>query len=261
MLSGDDSPAVRHQARRPAQQQRRQGRQRRSSPSTPTRRRAAFDGLTALARRRAGLRGRASSRAPARSWRWSSLPTYDPNKLASPRLRRGRRGLRPARRRPGRAAAQPRHPDHAAAGLDVQAGHRGGGDRERQLRRRARWCPAARRTSCRRPRARPARSTTRAATAAPSRIPFTQAMENSCNTTFAQLADELGADAMREQAEAFGFNSHLPRRPRPAGRVACFPRTMNAAADRAVRHRPVRGARPRRCRWRWSAPASPTAAS
>lgn len=38
------------------------------------------------------------------------------------------------------------------------------------------------------------------------RIPFTQAMENSCNTTFAALAVEVGADAMLEQAEKFGFN-------------------------------------------------------
>ncbi len=40
------------------------------------------------------------------------------------------------------------------------------------------------------------------------RIPFTQAMENSCNTTFAALANEVGAQAMTKQAEAFGFNSH-----------------------------------------------------
>jgi peptidoglycan glycosyltransferase len=32
-------------------------------------------------------------------------------------------------------------------------------------------------------------------------------MEQSCNTTFAALADELGAEAMQEQAEAFGWNS------------------------------------------------------
>jgi peptidoglycan glycosyltransferase len=38
-------------------------------------------------------------------------------------------------------------------------------------------------------------------------VKFTQAMENSCNTVFAQLAVEVGADAMRKQAEAFGFNS------------------------------------------------------
>ncbi len=39
------------------------------------------------------------------------------------------------------------------------------------------------------------------------KIPFTQAMGNSCNTTFARLAVEVGAEAMLEQAEAFGFNS------------------------------------------------------
>jgi peptidoglycan glycosyltransferase len=39
------------------------------------------------------------------------------------------------------------------------------------------------------------------------RIPMRQAMEQSCNTTFAALADELGAEAMQEQAEAFGWNS------------------------------------------------------
>ncbi|SFC91618.1 peptidoglycan glycosyltransferase [Nocardioides terrae] len=38
-------------------------------------------------------------------------------------------------------------------------------------------------------------------------VKFTQAMENSCNTVFAQLAVQVGADAMQQQAEAFGFNS------------------------------------------------------
>lgn len=38
------------------------------------------------------------------------------------------------------------------------------------------------------------------------RIPFSQALEQSCNTTFARLAVELGGDALREQAEKFGFN-------------------------------------------------------
>ena len=33
-------------------------------------------------------------------------------------------------------------------------------------------------------------------------------MEWSCNTTFAQLAIEVGAEAMYKQAEAFGFNDH-----------------------------------------------------
>ncbi len=38
-------------------------------------------------------------------------------------------------------------------------------------------------------------------------ITFTMAMENSCNTTFAQLAIEVGSEDMLRQAEAFGFNS------------------------------------------------------
>ena len=39
------------------------------------------------------------------------------------------------------------------------------------------------------------------------RITMTQAMQVSCNVTFLSLANELGTEAMAEQAEAFGFNS------------------------------------------------------
>ncbi|WP_210439363.1 peptidoglycan D,D-transpeptidase FtsI family protein [Nocardioides xinjiangensis] len=38
------------------------------------------------------------------------------------------------------------------------------------------------------------------------RITMTQAMEVSCNVTFLTLANELGTEAMADQAEAFGFN-------------------------------------------------------
>jgi peptidoglycan glycosyltransferase len=40
------------------------------------------------------------------------------------------------------------------------------------------------------------------------KIPFTQAMEQSCNTSFAQIAGQVGADDMARTAEGFGFNSH-----------------------------------------------------
>jgi peptidoglycan glycosyltransferase len=40
------------------------------------------------------------------------------------------------------------------------------------------------------------------------KIPFTQAMEQSCNTSFAQIAGQVGADDMAKTAEGFGFNSH-----------------------------------------------------
>ena len=39
------------------------------------------------------------------------------------------------------------------------------------------------------------------------KIPFTQAMEQSCNTSFAQIAGQVGAEDMAKTAEAFGFNS------------------------------------------------------
>jgi penicillin-binding protein A len=35
---------------------------------------------------------------------------------------------------------------------------------------------------------------------------MSQALAQSCNTTFLAIADELGADALRDQAEAYGFN-------------------------------------------------------
>jgi peptidoglycan glycosyltransferase len=40
------------------------------------------------------------------------------------------------------------------------------------------------------------------------KIPFKQAMENSCNTSFAQLGVELGGKALQDMAEKFGFNDH-----------------------------------------------------
>jgi penicillin-binding protein A len=41
----------------------------------------------------------------------------------------------------------------------------------------------------------------------PEEVSFTTAMAQSCNTAFAKMAVELGPEAMRAQAEAFGFNS------------------------------------------------------
>jgi penicillin-binding protein A len=59
-------------------------------------------------------------------------------------------------------------------------------------------------------------------------IPMIQAMEQSCNTSFAPLADELGVDAMREQAEAFGWNStYLEDLPLQA--PSAYPEDMDAA--------------------------------
>jgi peptidoglycan glycosyltransferase len=40
------------------------------------------------------------------------------------------------------------------------------------------------------------------------KIPFRQAMEQSCNTAFAQIAGEVGAEDMEKTAAGFGFNQH-----------------------------------------------------
>lgn len=58
-------------------------------------------------------------------------------------------------------------------------------------------------------------------------IPFEQAMEQSCNTTFAALAVEVGAEAMLEQAEAFGFNQRYLEDWGPQA-VSVFPEEANA---------------------------------
>jgi peptidoglycan glycosyltransferase len=61
----------------------------------------------------------------------------------------------------------------------------------------------------------------------PDRIPFATAMAWSCNTTFAALANEVGAEAMLEQAEAFGFNSNYLEDLGPQA-VSVFPEDANA---------------------------------
>ena len=77
------------------------------------------------------------------------------------------------------------------------------------------------------------------ASATPTRCPFATAMEWSCNTTFARMANDVGAETMLEQAEAFGFNSdYLEDLPQAQ---SVYPRRPQRAGDRADRHRPVRG--------------------
>lgn len=73
-------------------------------------------------------------------------------------------------------------------------------------------------------------------------LTLTRAMEVSCNTTFAQLGVELGADALAGQAERFGFNQdwdfHLPNIA-----VSRFPKEgldVPATAQSAIGQRDVR---------------------
>lgn len=60
------------------------------------------------------------------------------------------------------------------------------------------------------------------------KIPFAQAMEQSCNTTFAQLAGEVGAEDMAKTAEGFGFNTdYFDDLPRTAESI--FPTDLDKA--------------------------------
>lgn len=60
-----------------------------------------------------------------------------------------------------------------------------------------------------------------------SRITMTRAMEISCNVAFLSLANELGTEAMADQAEAFGFNSTALEDLGGQAR-SLYPRDMNA---------------------------------
>ena len=68
----------------------------------------------------------------------------------------------------------------------------------------------------------------------------TDALMRSCNTAFGKIGLELGDDALREQAEKFGFNQAV--RGPDAQRRELLPGGPQPAADRAVGHRPVRRA-------------------
>ncbi len=58
-------------------------------------------------------------------------------------------------------------------------------------------------------------------------ITLTQALAVSCNVTFLSLADELGTEAMRKQAEAFGFNDRYFE-DLPAQGISRYPSNLNA---------------------------------
>ena len=168
---------------------------------------AAFDGLRALG---PDVQGAVVAIEPStgKILAMVSLPTFDPNLLAShdfagvartttelnedpaqPLLNRAiQRRCRPGRR----SSSSPRRPrSRAATGTPP------------------RWCRPAPPTSCPRRTGETGLIDNEGRTQCnPKRIPFLTAMEWSCNTTFAQLAIEVGAEAMHNQAEAFGFNEH-----------------------------------------------------
>ena len=74
-----------------------------------------------------------STRRPARSWRWSRHPSYDPNRLATHDTTAARSAWKALDRRPGAARCSTgRLPADLPAGLDVQDRHRRRGAVDRQ---------------------------------------------------------------------------------------------------------------------------------
>ena len=176
-------------------------------PARPRTRRSTGSRALGTERQR-GLGRGDRARAPARSWRWSrcrpSTPTSWPPTTSRPpaqttsgstttRASRWSTGRsRPRCRRGRRSSWSPRPPRSRAASTTP-----------------TRRCPAARPTSSRRRPADPASSTTRAAAAATARDPVrARRWRSRATPPSPSSAVEVGAEAMQDQAEAFGFNEH-----------------------------------------------------
>ena len=188
----------------------------------------------------------------------ASVPGYDPNDIAQPGE------LRAAQPRPGRAAAQPRDAGRLPAGLDVQ-----GRDRDRRDRQRA----SSRRT----------RPSTASNLKPISGVPLRNfGNENFGDDHAHRRADALGQHRLgagrREARQARRWRSTWSASASTASRRSTYPADERRASGefdgRQAASAPTSGASTsgawrsartssasRRCRWRWSPPRSPTAAS
>ena len=180
-----------------------------------------------------------STPAPAPSWPCTPTRRYDPNPLAGHDLDavRGRPPGAARRTRRTRCCAQPYQERYlpgstfkvvtATAGLDTGAVTP------------ATVYPRHERATCRP--APPTRSRTSAATACGGAL--LEILRRRCNTAFAQMGVDLGAEGMVRTAEAFGFNDAPPiDLPRPA--QSSFPSVERLPLDNPklaqVEHRPER---------------------
>ena len=92
------------------------------------------------------------------------------------------------------------------------------------------------------------------------KIPFTQAMQWSCNTSFAPIAVDVGANGMHRTAEGFGFNQRYLEDSTPPRPSRCTPAAWTRPRPRCPASARARSRR-RRSRWRWRRRASATVAS
>ena len=169
-----------------------------------------------------------------------SSPSFDPNALASHAPAEVRENYERLEHDEVQADAQPRAAPDLPAGLDVQDRDGGGGAGERSVQPGHRGQQRRASSTSRRPTATLPNYNNAPCSPAGSAT-LTDALMHSCNAAFGQIGLDLGADALRAQAEKFGFNEAFEV---PMRSVASrFPENLERAADRAVGDRPVR--RPR----------------
>ena len=223
---------VRPPGDRPAHRDTAQGRQRRADhqPGGP-------EGGVRRAARAARPRCRRGRRPEhrARSSPWSApRRTTRTTCPATTRRRSGRTTTGSARRGPGRCST-------GRSGRPIRPARPSSWSPPRR-----RWRAAGTRRTARSttppqldlPQTRPSCRTRTAARAPSGQATLTDALENSCNIAFGRLGLELGDDALRAQAEKFGFNQAFEV---PMRSVASrFPEDPDRAADRAVGDRAVR---------------------
>jgi len=85
-------------------------------------------------------------------------------------------------------------------------------------------------------------------------------LPQSCDTAFGTLGMDLGGAALTAEAQAFGFNQHIPIDLPGSPFRPVLPSTRTSRL-RPIRHLASRTSWPPHCRWPWWQPASPTAAS
>ena len=170
----------------------------------PDAQKAAYDGLRALGN---NVRGAVVAIEPrtGKILAMVSSPSLQPQPARQPRLHRGRQDQAASRERQAQPAEQPRDRGGAAAGLDLQAGHRGGragapgkytpetkvpGTATLDLPQTTTDLVNESRGGC-----------------GGDEITLTQALMVSCNVSFGDVGLKLGDDALRDQAEKFGWGT------------------------------------------------------